>query len=93
MSREFRQLLRVAGTSVDGTKKLTYGILRIKGVGPSYAVAIVRAAELRPESRLGDLSEGEVQKLEDVMRNPRSMGYRPASTIEERGLKMAATHI
>ena len=74
MSREFRQILRVAGTNVDGTKKLAYGLLHIKGVGPSYAVAIVRAAELRPESRLGDLSEGDVQKLEDVMKDPAKYG-------------------
>jgi small subunit ribosomal protein S13 len=74
MSREFRQILRVANTNVDGTKKLAYGLLHIKGVGPSYAVAVVRAAELRPESRLGDLSEGEVQKLEDVMKDPAKYG-------------------
>ncbi len=74
MSREFRYILRVAGANVDGTKKLGYGILHIRGVGPSYAAAIVRAAELRPELRLGDLSEGEVQKLEDVMRDPAKYG-------------------
>ena len=72
MSREFRQILRVAGSNVDGTKKLAYGLLHIKGVGPSYAAAIVKAAELRPEGRLGD-SESEVQKLEDVMLRPRKV--------------------
>jgi small subunit ribosomal protein S13 len=74
MSREFRAILRVSGTNVDGTKKLVYGLTKIKGVGPSYAAAIVRASELRPEMRLGDLSEGEVQKLEDVMRDPARYG-------------------
>jgi small subunit ribosomal protein S13 len=74
MSREFRQILRVAGTNVDGTKKLAYGLLHIKGVGPSYAISIVRAAELKPESRLGDLSESDVQKLEDVMKDPAKYG-------------------
>ncbi len=70
MSREFRHILRVAGTNIDGTKKLVYGLLHIRGVGPSYAAAVVKAAELRPDSRMGDLSEGEVQKLEDIMRDP-----------------------
>lgn len=74
MSREFRQILRVAGTSIDGTKKLVYGITKIRGVGPSYAVAIVRASELKPELRMGDLSEAEVQKLEDVMKDPAKYG-------------------
>lgn len=74
MSREFRQILRVAGTNVDGTKKLVYGLLNIRGVGPSYAAAIVKAAELRPELRLGDITESDVQKLEDVMRDPAKYG-------------------
>ncbi len=74
MSREFRQILRVAGTSIDGTKKLIYGLGKIRGVGPSYAAAVVRASELKPDLRMGDLSEGEVQKLEDVMKDPAKYG-------------------
>jgi small subunit ribosomal protein S13 len=58
MSREFRHILRVAGADIDGTKRLVYGLLRIRGIGPSYAAAVVKAAELRPELRMGDLSEG-----------------------------------
>ena len=83
MSREFRHVLRVAGTNVDGTKKVVYGILHIRGVGPSYATAVVRAAELRPEVRMGDLSEEEVQKLEDVMRDPAKYGL-PARLFKRR---------
>ena len=74
MSREFRHILRVAGTSIDGTKKLIYGLGKIRGVGPSYAAAVVRASELKPDLRMGDLSEGEVQKLEDVMKDPAKYG-------------------
>lgn len=74
MSREFRLILRVAGTGIDGTKKLVYGITKIKGVGPSYAAAIVRASELKPEMRMGDLTEAEVHKLEDVMKDPAKYG-------------------
>jgi small subunit ribosomal protein S13 len=83
MSREFRHVLRVAGSNIDGTKKVAYGLLRIRGVGPSYASAVVRAAELRPEIRMGDLSEEEVQKLEDVMRDPAKYGL-PARLYNRR---------
>jgi small subunit ribosomal protein S13 len=74
MSREFRHILRVAGTDLDGTKKVVYGLAKIRGVGPSFAAAVVRAAEIRPELRMGDLSEAEVQKVEDVMRDPTKYG-------------------
>jgi small subunit ribosomal protein S13 len=87
MSREFRQILRVAGTNVDGTKKLAYGLLHIKGVGPSYSVAIVRAAELKPETRMGELSESEVQKLEDVMKDPAKYGLPSRLFNRRKGLE------
>jgi small subunit ribosomal protein S13 len=74
MSKEFRHILRVAGTDIDGTKKVVYGLTKIRGVGPSFANAIVRACELRPEVRMGDLTEAEVQKLEDAMRDPAKYG-------------------
>jgi len=83
MSKEFRHVLRVAGTNIDGTKKVIYGLSHIRGVGPSYAVAIVRAAEVRPQLRMGDLSEGEVQKLEDIMRDPAKYGL-PARLFNRR---------
>jgi small subunit ribosomal protein S13 len=70
MSREFRHIIRVAGTDLDGSKKLVYGITRIRGIGPSFAAAVVRAAELKPEMRVGSLTEDEVDRLEDVIADP-----------------------
>jgi small subunit ribosomal protein S13 len=83
MSREFRHMLRVAGTDVDGTKKIVYGLTKIRGVGPSLAAAIVRVAEVKPELRMGDLSEAEVQKVEDVMRDPAKYGL-PSRLFDRR---------
>jgi small subunit ribosomal protein S13 len=87
MSKEFRHILRVSGTDVDGTKKLVYGLTKIRGVGPSFAAAVVRASELRPEMRMGDLTEGEVQKLEDVMRDPAKYGLPPRLLNRRKGFE------
>lgn len=70
MSREFRHIVRVAGTDLDGSKKLVYGITRIRGIGPSFAAAVVKAADLKPEMRVGSLTETEVDRLEDVVADP-----------------------
>ncbi len=86
MSKEFRLVLRVAGANIDGTKKVAYGIGHIRGVGPSYAAAIVKAAEIKPELRMGDLSEAEVQKLEDAMRDPAKYGLPPRLFNRRKGL-------
>lgn len=87
MSREFRHILRVSGADIDGTKKVVYGITKIKGVGASYALAIVRASEVRPEQRMGDLSESEVQKLEDVMKDPAKYGLPSRLFNRRKGLE------
>ena len=70
MSREFRHIVRVSGTDLDGSKKLVYGITRIRGIGPSFAAALVKAAELKPDMRVGNLTEDEVDRIEDVMADP-----------------------
>lgn len=74
MSREFRHIVRIAGTDIDGSKKLAYGLTKIRGIGPSFAVAVIRAAELRPEMRVGNLSEADVTRLEGVLRDPANVG-------------------
>jgi len=83
MSREFRHVLRVSGTNIDGTKNVVYGLTKIIGVGPSYAAAIVKASELKPSLRVGELSEAEIQKLEDVMHDPTKYGL-PARLYNRR---------
>jgi len=83
MSREFRHILRISGSDVDGTKNVVYGLTKIIGVGPSYASAIVRASELKANLRIGELSEAEVQKLEDVMHDPAKYGL-PARLFNKR---------
>lgn len=77
MSREFRHIVRVVGTDVDGSKKVIYGITRIRGMGPSFAAAVVKAAQLKPEMRVGSLTEEEVDRIEDVMANPTKYNLPP----------------
>lgn len=83
MSREFRHIVRISGTDVDGSKKLVHGITKIRGLGVSLASAIVRAVDLRPEMRIGNLSEADVQKLEDAMADPTKYGV-PSRLVNRR---------
>ncbi len=75
MSKEFRHILRIADTDLDGTLKAGYALSNIKGVGTRLAHAILRKANISPETRLGFLSETEVEKLEDIVTNPAKHGF------------------
>jgi small subunit ribosomal protein S13 len=77
MSREFRHIVRISGTDIDGSKKLVYGITKIRGLGISLAGAIVKAADLKPEMRIGNLTESDVQKIEDLIVDPIKYGIPP----------------
>ncbi len=77
MSREFRHIVRLMGTDVDGSKKVPYGLSKIRGVGHNYALAVVKAARLSPESRIGTLSEAEMARIEDAIKDPMKHGIPP----------------
>ncbi len=74
MSREFRHITRIAETDLNGTQKVASSLSRVKGIGISMANSIVKKAGVNPETRLGFLSEQELEKLEDVLRNPAKYG-------------------
>ena len=83
MSREFRLILRVLGADVDGTKKVPFGLSKIRGVGPNFAQAVVKVARISPEARIGSLSEAEISRLEDIIKDPAKHGI-PARMFNRR---------
>ncbi len=77
MSKEFRFIVRLMGTDLDGSKKVPYGLSKIRGVGPNFAQAVVKVARVNPEARIGQLSEAEMSKLEDAIKDPMKHGIPP----------------
>ena len=71
------------GTDIDGSKKVIYGISKIRGVGPNFAHAVVKAARINPDSRIGGLSEAEMTRVEDVIRDPLKHGI-PVRLVNRR---------
>lgn len=74
LSNEFRHRLRIVGTDVDGTLKNSYALGRIKGISLSLANAILMKAGVSPDGRAGFLTETEVEKIEDVIKDPAKYG-------------------
>jgi len=74
MSEEFRHIVRISGTDLDGAKKIGYGLSKIRGIDVGLALALVKVVGLDPEMQVGRLSEGDVSKLEEAIRNPADFG-------------------
>ena len=58
------------GTDVAGTLKTSYAVAQIKGVSLSLSNAILKKAGVNPDLRVGFLTESDISKIEDVIRDP-----------------------
>lgn len=74
MSKEFRHIVRIGDTDLDGTQKVGFALLNIKGVGIGLADAVIKKAGINQETRLGFLSEVELAKIKDILETPSTHG-------------------
>ncbi len=72
--RQFRYIVRIAGTDIDGKLKLAYGLAEIKGIGYTTALAIARMLGLDPNMRTGFLTDAEIKKLEEAVKDITRLG-------------------
>ncbi|MEM3789282.1 MAG: 30S ribosomal protein S13 [Candidatus Bathyarchaeia archaeon] len=73
-AREFRHILRITDTDVDGTLKAPYALRKIKGISLNLANAILKKAGIDPNMRVGFLTEAEVEKIEEIIKEPTKYG-------------------
>lgn len=71
---QFRYIVRIANTDVDGKLKVAYGLAVIKGIGVNTAYALCRLIGVDPEKRMGLLTDAEIKKVESALADPRSVG-------------------
>jgi small subunit ribosomal protein S13 len=67
---QLRHIVRIHGTDLDGSIKLSYALTRIKGVNINIANAIMKVTKLDPNVRIGTISDEDVQKINDVLKYP-----------------------
>jgi small subunit ribosomal protein S13 len=70
MSQEFRYILRITGADMQGTLKTVYALTAIKGISLSLSNAILKKAGVNPDVRVGFLTETEITKIEEIIKDP-----------------------
>lgn len=83
MSEEFRYRLRIMNTDVDGTLKVPYALTKVKGISMNLANAISKKAGMNLDKRAGFLTEGEVDKIEEIIKDLAKSGL-PAWLMNRR---------
>ncbi len=66
---DFRYIVRLANTDIDGRRPLVLALTGVRGVGLRVAEAASRIAGLNPRERIGNLPESQVEELEGFLTN------------------------
>ena len=66
---DFKYLVRIANTDLDGNKQIMYALTKIKGISYSFASATCTVASVNKTKKAGYLNEEEVKRLDDAIKN------------------------
>ena len=73
-NRQFKYIVRIAGTDIDGKLPLVYGLSEIKGIGYTTALAVLRTLGIDPFMRTGFLSDQEIARIDEVVKDITRLG-------------------
>ncbi len=67
---EFKHIVRVANTDLDGNKKVLYAMKKIKGVDVMFANAVLSVAGIDKTKKAGNLIDAEIKKMDEIIQDP-----------------------
>ncbi len=70
----FKYIVRVANTDLDGNKKIGFALRKVTGVNYSLANAVCRIANVDHSKKTGYLSDAEIEKLSGIISDPAKAG-------------------
>lgn len=75
MPKETRGIIRIYGSDIKGETKLFIALKKIKGVNDVIANAVCKKCNLSYSKKVGDLSDQELKKIEEMLKNPKKYGF------------------
>ena len=64
---EFKHIVRILDTDLDGKRRVVYSLCGIKGIGRRVAKGIVISAGIDPSLKMGNLSDDEIEQLKNAI--------------------------
>ncbi|RLE99080.1 MAG: 30S ribosomal protein S13 [Thermoprotei archaeon] len=76
MSEEevFKHIVRIADKDLPGDKNIVYALALIKGIGVNTAYALCRKLGIDTRRKLGSLSDEEIRKVDEAVRELHKLG-------------------
>lgn len=71
---EFKHIIRIANTDLEGKKHILIALGKIKGVSVMFANMALSIAGIDKTRKAGELIDSEASKLNDIILNPKKFG-------------------
>jgi small subunit ribosomal protein S13 len=82
-SDDFRYIIRISNTDINGEKNVVDALRKIKGVSFMFANAICQAAGISRTAQAGLLADADIKKLQEALSDPKKAGI-PAWVFNRR---------
>jgi len=73
--KDYKHIIRVANTDLDGATPLYHALNKIKGVSFMFANAVCHFSKIDPKKKAGHLTDDEVATLNEIIGDPLSHGF------------------
>lgn len=67
----FKHIVRIANTDLDGNKNIAIALRKIKGVGINFANALCVVSKVDKNKKTGYLSDAEIDNLSNIVKEPK----------------------
>jgi small subunit ribosomal protein S13 len=64
---DFKYIVRIADTDLDGNRPIIYAIQGIKGIGYRVAEGIVKELNVDPREKIGNLSDEQIEEIRSLI--------------------------
>ena len=64
---DYRYIVRIANTDIDGDKKLVHGLTSIKGIGMHMGSLIANETGINKSVKMGDLTDAQIEKIQKAL--------------------------
>ena len=68
--KDIKYFVRIANTDLVGSKSIYHALRKIKGISFMFANAICSVANIAKDKKAGRLSESEIKKIDEVLKEP-----------------------
>lgn len=66
---DFKYIVRISNTDIDGEKNVVYGLSSIKGIGVHMATLVADKTGIARNLKIGDLKDDQIEKLQNTIDN------------------------